>query len=116
MQAERVHTDPWSRESAGGLAVSEDWQEDRVRPRRRRRKRRGRAHGRAREEEQWRQEPEPEVLLSPEEQAWRRAQRLADEKARLVSEDLWVLVICGVMLEPLCNRIELNTRLASTSW
>ena len=99
MQTERVHTSPWSRESVGGLAVSEDWQEDRVRPRRRRRrKRRGRNHDRQREEEQWREEPEPEVLLSPEEQAWRRAQRLADQKARLVSEDLWILVICGVML------------------
>ena len=97
MQAERVHTDPWSREFAGGLAVSEDWNEDRDRPRRRRRrKRRGRSHGRPGEEEQWREEPD--VLLSPEEQAWRRAQRLADEKARLVSEDLWILVICGVML------------------
>jgi len=103
MQAERVHTCPWSREPAGGLAVSDqDWDDERE-PRKRRRKRRGRrSEKRARHEE--REEPNeeweqtPEVLLSPEEQAWRRAQRLADEKARLVSEDLWILIVCGVLI------------------
>ncbi len=38
------------------------------------------------------------MLLSPEERAWRRAQRVADDKTRLVSEDLWVLAICFVLL------------------
>jgi signal transduction histidine kinase len=90
MQAGRIHTGCLGREAAGGLAVSHHWKRERRRRRR------------AREEEtpppeHWDDE-EPDVLLSPEDRAWRRAQQRADEKTRLVSEDLWVLIICAVLL------------------
>ena len=94
MQVESFHTRCWGRKPLGGLAVSDHWDDEPLdAPRRRRRRRRGKA----KPEPEWRDE-EPDVLLSPEERAWRRAERVADEKTRLVSEDLWVLAICFVLL------------------
>ncbi|MDJ0848311.1 MAG: HAMP domain-containing sensor histidine kinase [Myxococcota bacterium] len=73
--------------------MSDHWDDQELdAPRRRRRGRRSREA-----EAEWRDE-EPDVLLSPEERAWRRAERVAEEKTRLVSEDLWVLGICFVLL------------------
>jgi len=101
MRAEHVHTCPWGGQAAGGPSVSHHRKSERNQRRRRRRRRDG-ERGYAPREEAPRHEAgwdeEPELLLSPEDQAWRRAQRTADEKARLVSEDLWVLIVCAILL------------------
>jgi signal transduction histidine kinase len=92
MQADRVHTGCWFQEPGGGLEVgdgSEQWQED-VGRRSRRRHRHKRRRSRQEIQEQLLQE---EAGLTPEERAYRRAHRLAEEKTRLTTELIWVTVI-----------------------
>jgi signal transduction histidine kinase len=95
MRTERVHTCFRGFAPRGGLVVTDHWDDEELDVPRRRRRRRHRHRRRA--------EPppsleEPEDLLSAEERAWRRAERRADAKTRLVSEDLWVLGICVLLL------------------
>jgi signal transduction histidine kinase len=83
--------------------VKSHWDEDALEPRGRRRRRRHPRDGeRARAGEALRErervELEEEFDLSPEERALRRAHRVAEAKTRLLTEDLWVLLICGILL------------------
>jgi signal transduction histidine kinase len=83
--------------------VKSHWDEDALEPRGRRRRRRHPRDGeRARAgealRERERMEIEEEFALSPEERALRRAHRVAEAKTRLLTEDLWVLLICGILL------------------
>jgi signal transduction histidine kinase len=97
MQADRVHTLDPIQDLGGGLAVSDAWEDDEKRARRRDRRRR-RRHHRDREPEDADGDLGEELLLTPEERALRRAHRVAEQKTRLASELLWVLVIAVPLL------------------
>jgi signal transduction histidine kinase len=97
MQADRVHTLDPIQNLGGGLAVSDAWEDDEKRARRRDRRRR-RRHHRDREPEDVDGDVGEELLLTPEERALRRAHRVAEQKTRLASELLWVMVIAVPLL------------------
>jgi signal transduction histidine kinase len=90
MQAERIHTWCSIEELGGGLAVSDDWEDEGTRPARRRRQRHDRGRRRRAEEPGLEEE---QVPLTPEERAYRRARLVAEQKTKLASELIWVSII-----------------------
>ena len=81
----------------GGTTVREDWiNDDGGRPRRGKRSRRQRKRREA--EARARVELEEELTLSPEERAYRRARRIAEEKTKLASEALPILLLGLILL------------------
>ena len=80
----------------GGLKLGDDWTGD-GRHGTRRGKRSRRRRKRREAEERQRVEFEEELTLSPEERAYRRARRIAEEKTKLASEALPILFI-GLLL------------------
>jgi signal transduction histidine kinase len=111
MQADRVHTWCPNQDFGGGLAVSDEWEDEDIRSARRPGRRRRRRHryvedggirrmrrGRSRGEGGDDDGLEPETLLTPEERAYRQARRVAEQKTRLASEIFPLLVITALLL------------------
>ena len=82
----------WGGAPRGGTGVAHDWDDDSGK-RRFRRKRRRRDEEREAELAAERAAIEDEALLTPEERAYRRAARRAEEKTRFASESLPVLLV-----------------------
>jgi len=98
--AERDHTpdDGWGVWGpGGGFQLADDWTDDDRHGKRRGRRSRRREKRREAEARQ-RVELEEELTLSPEERAYRRARRIAEEKTKLASEALPILLIGLVLL------------------
>jgi signal transduction histidine kinase len=97
MPVDRVHTlfDPVDSPMGGSIVRHDRWSGSRRRERHdrseRKEKRRDREARQARELEE-------ELLLSPEERAIRHARRVAEEKTKLASELLPVLVVAGLLV------------------
>jgi signal transduction histidine kinase len=90
MQVERVHNWCSIENLGGGLAVKDNWEDEGTRPVRRRRQRHGRGRRRRLEEPELEEEQLP---LTPEERAYQRARLVAEQKTKLASELIWVLII-----------------------
>jgi len=98
--ADRDHTrtDGWGVWGlGGGLKLDDDWT-DGGRPGKRRGKRSRRRRKQREAEARRRVDLEEEVTLPPEERAYRRARRIAEEKTKLASEALPILLIGLVLL------------------
>lgn len=95
MEEDRVRADGW--DPAGGSQVRDEWGDEDTgqtrggkRSRRRRKKREAEARARI--------ELEEELTLPPEERAYRRARRIAEEKTKLASEALPILLLGLILL------------------